>query len=70
MQTNFVIIKTKKKNALSSVTCSLEIGGKYSETISEEIADNLISIFGLKKADEWETTKLTNNEGFFDYLYQ
>lgn len=69
MQLNVSIIKTRHKNGQYYIAAEMEISGKFSQTLSTEEADAIISAFGLKQVDKAQTTRFTNNDGFTDYLY-
>lgn len=57
MLLNVSVIITKKKGAVHPSFANLEIGGKYEESISLEIAKSLIDSYGLKKQEEFDSIR-------------
>lgn len=69
MNLEVIVIKTRKTSITLSLTCALKVGGRFSESISEDVADGLISTFGLKQSDKIPSVRLNSNEGMFDYIF-
>lgn len=69
MLVEFKISITKKPNALLSNCCHILLGGKYEETIPENLAENMIKAFDLKIEKTVPTERLKQNRGHFDVIY-
>lgn len=69
MKLEVAISKTINSKTHHPITCAMEIDGKFQQSISSEVAEEMIKIFGLKFIEKVPTTKLNSNEGFFDNFY-